>query len=291
MNITANLKRNLPLAAFMALSLVALAQDGVLLRRELKSGSTDKYTMTLATKQTISSPAGDQELSVDGALKMAFNTSNVSEKKDSADLAIVVSDMELKFGGVAEMAQGMMGEMPKTYTVKGRVDNRNQFTNAKVEGLSMQQQMMAGGVQSMANLSGVVFPEKPVKIGDSWDVQMPKNEVMGTDAATLKATLVGEKTIDGIAAWEITFGGKLPVNMDLSKMTGAGDPTGGSIPEMKMVMKGTNTIKATLYVEKTTGRTLSMDGSMDSDQTVDLTDMGMTVTTKGTTKTALKLAK
>ncbi len=290
-----NLKlfRSRPIIGALPLALMALAfaQDGILLRRELKNDATDQYTMSLSTKQVISSPAGDQDVTVDGTMKMAFKTTNVSEKHDSADLTITVSDMDLKLGGMAQMAEGMMGTLPKSYTVKGKVDNRNQVTNVKLDGLSMQQQMMAAGVQSMANLSGVAFPENPVKVGDTWDVPVPKNEAMGTEASVLKATLVGEKKQDGIDTWEISLVGKLPVNMDLSKLTGGNDPTGGSIPDMKVLMKGTNTIKATLLVEKSSGRTISMDGNLDSDQNIDLPDMGMTMTSKGATKALLKLAK
>lgn len=272
-------------------SLIAPAQDSVLLRREFKSGEETKYAMTVVTKQTIDAGSGDQEATVDGSMNVSYKITGVNEAKDKADIKATFSDISLKFGGMAAMAEGMMGEMPKTFSVTAKMDKLGNVSESKVEGLSQQQMMLAGSSQSMAGISGVVFPEKPLKVGESWNMPISKNEMMGIDASTIKATLSGEKTIDGISTWEIEIAGKLPLKMDTSKMPQGADPTGGSVPATNMTMKGTYVIKSKAWVEKTSGKLIAMEGTADTDQTMDLVDMGMTVGVKGTIKTSLKLSK
>jgi len=282
--------KNLSLLAVASLVAVATAQEGILLRRELKDGAEDQYSVTFTSKQSVASSAmGDQDFEVAGSMKIMQKMSEVSEKKDLATVVLNVSDLDLKLSGAAAMAESMMGQFPKSYSVKGKLDSLNSYKDLKVEGLNAQQQLMVGSLQSITSMIGFRFPETAIKAGDTWDVNVPKNPKLGTEAAVLKAKLVGDKKVGDHDVWEVTLQGKIPVNLDVGKMMESSDSTG--MPPMNMVMKGTNTMNTVYFIQKSTGKLVSMETTLNSDQSMDMVDMNMTVDVKGTTTATMKLIK
>lgn len=267
-----------------SLALAAAAQEGFLLRRTLTEGMTDVYSSTVKSKQIVSgTPQGDIEMGFDLTSKMTYKYGKLDEK-GLADLAVTVSDIKINMDG--PMA-GAIGDPPKEYKVLGKVDARNQVTAIKIEGLSAQEQMMMNTAQSMQSLTGVVFPEKAIKTGESWKVRVPKNEAFGIVESEMTATLTGEKTEEGKALYEIKLVGSVPMDMDMSKLMGENNAAGG----MKMMMKGKMDTVGTLIVEKSTGRMVVMNMKIKNDSKLDMTDMGMTMDIKGNSDVTVKLQK
>ena len=268
-------------------------QDDILLRRELKEGSKDTYAYVMKSKQVVNNEAmgmGEQEISIDGTMNISYKIGAPDADKKKSEIEIMVTDIKMDLGGAAAQASGMMGDLPKEIKMKGKIDNLGSVSDVKANGMSAQMQMMMGGASSMAS-SGVIFPEKALKIGDSWDMVLPKNPMMGKESKTVPAKLVGEKTIDGIACYEISYEGKVPLNVDLSQLAEEGGGAEAGMANMKMTMSGTMDLKGVTLVEKTTGRMISSEATVKTDGKLELPEMNMTMGMKGDVSTTMKLKK
>lgn len=280
------MKRSFFVLSLALVSIASASQEGVLLRRALKEGAKDVYLMTMKSKNAISGgPMGDMDFSVDGTMKMTYLFGKVDAEKKLADITLTVSDINMKLGGgSAPMAEGMMGQMPKEIKVEGKMDEFGNIKESKMSGQSMQMQMMTSGGFSG---TGIIFPEKAVKVGDSWDMKLPKNPMFGNKEQTIPAKIVGEKDIDGVACYELSYDGSIPVDMDLSKIAEESGAPGG----MEMTMKGTAKIKGTAQVDKVTGRLVMSDTTMNSKMKLDISAAGMTLDMNGDVQTVIKLQK
>lgn len=281
------------LLALLLLPTFALAtptQEGVLLRLKLENGSTVTHTSTFKSKQVISSEmmGGEQEILVDGSMKMKQTISGVSEDGKMASLTIDVSDLKMEMGGAMAAMAGSQ-DMPKGYTIKAKIDDRNRMTDVKVEGIEGQMRMMmAQQTESMAAFSSVIFPEAPVKVGDTFEMELPPSMMYGK-GEKLSAKFVGEKEMDGMQVREFAITGKVKMNMDVGKMmeeAGGDNPMSG----MKMIMTGTMDVSSTAMVDMN-GRLVRMQMKMTSDGKMEMPDMGMTMGVKGEVTSLTTIAK
>lgn len=270
-------------ALALAIAAVSFAQDTVTIKRELKAGAKDIYKVVTETKTLMDIPSmGEQEMIMKSTMNYALTTGEV--KDDSAEVGLTISDIQAKIeGSMADMMQGMP-EMPKEMKFKGTLDARNRLSNVKLDGkLDMMAMMMANTTSTMNMF--VEYPGGPVKVGDSWDVVVPKNPMLGNEDTKFKATLVGEK--DG--KWQIKMSGELKLKSDLSEMMKGQDPTGTGL-DMQMVMTGTMKMESEALVNKTTGKTVEMTTALDSATTMDIVNMGIKSDqkAKGTIKMTLQ---
>lgn len=270
-------------ALALAIAAVSFAQDTVTIKRELKAGAKDIYKVVTETKTLMDIPSmGEQEMIMKSTMNYALTTGEV--KDDSAEVGLTISDIQAKIeGSMADMMQGMP-EMPKEMKFKGTLDARNRLSNVKLDGkLDMMAMMMANTTSTMNMF--VEYPGGPVKVGDSWEVVVPKNPMLGNEDTKFKATLVGEK--DG--KWQIKMSGELKLKSDLSEMMKGQDPTGTGL-DMQMVMTGTMKMESEALVNKTTGKTVEMTTALDSATTMDIVNMGIKSDqkAKGTIKMTLQ---
>lgn len=270
-------------ALALAIAAVSFAQDTVTIKRELKAGAKDVYKVVTETKTLMDIPSmGEQEMIMKSTMNYALTTGEV--KDDYAEVGLTISDIQAKIeGSMADMMQGMP-EMPKEMKFKGTLDARNRLSNVKLDGkLDMMAMMMANTTSTMNMF--VEYPGGPVKVGDSWDVVVPKNPMLGNEDTKFKATLVGEK--DG--KWQIKMSGELKLKSDLSEMMKGQDPTGTGL-DMQMVMTGTMKMESEALVNKTTGKTVEMTTALDSATTMDIVNMGIKSDqkAKGTIKMTLQ---
>src|SRR5688572_28176538 len=101
---------SLALAAAVAAVALAAPQE-VLLRRTLQPNTKDVYAVEMDTKSVVNLGAtgmGEQEMDIKGTMTITMATGAVADGK--ADLEIKTTDMKFEYGGLAAMAQGMMGE-------------------------------------------------------------------------------------------------------------------------------------------------------------------------------------
>ena len=176
--------------------------------------------------------------------------------------------------------------MPKEMKMSGKIDERNRFTDLKIEGANAMMQMMGGSTTNSLGSSFIEFPEKEVKIGDEWDIVMPANKMAGIQESKMKAKLIGEK--DG--NWEVKMAGPMSMKMDIGAMMkeqGGSDPTGGMMDGA--VMTGKIDMDATAIVEKGTGRTKDITMKMKTKMNMDMAGMSIGITGEGAT--TMKLQK
>lgn len=263
--------RHLIAAFVVAASVVSTAalQDASRLRLSLAEGRKDVFTIKSEMKQTLDMAGmGQQEMTITSGMKMAVETGKKGED-GKASIEMAVSDFEMKL-------EGMPGapDMPNpgNYVIKGKIDELGRITDTKIEGAeaSMAQMMNASSQQTPYF---VVFPDKDVKVGDSWKIPIPKNDLAMTADSELTAKLLGEKTVKDVVVFEIQLMGDVLVDGDPSKAN----------PDVPFAMKtkGKVSMDGLYWVEKSSGRTIGYQTKMRSDMTMELTDMGMTISTKG----------
>ncbi len=267
----------------LAISAVALAaQDGVMLKLNLKPGK-DSYKIETNVKQVIQLPngMGEQEIKIDTSSDLDVVIKSVGAD-GYADVEALTSNVDIKSEG--QMA-GMLGNTPKSYKSTYKMDAFGRTKDMKTEGFTEQQQMMMSSFAGASSQS-IIFPDKPVKPGDEWDVPVPKNPAMAKDQV-LKAKLIGEKEIEGIKVWVIATSGPLTMAMDLSKMMEA-DPNNPAAG-MKMTMGGVMEVSGETYLEQGTFRVITSIQKAVSKMKMEMPDMGMTMDIGGTTTTKMTL--
>jgi hypothetical protein len=279
----------------LALASIALAvaatQDGVLIRRELKENSLDMYLVTMTGQQNVNVPGmGEQPMGIKSSMHYTLKTGKVDPEKGEADCEMIVTDMKFELDGpMAEMAQ--MGDMPKEIVVPGKLNNRNRVVVDSSKLLNPTLMMLGANTTSGFGFT-IEFPEKPVKIGDAWEVTLPKTPFFGKAEPKLAAKLLGEKTYDKTQVWEISMEGEIPLDVDLQEVMKS-LPAGstGNFPDMKIMMRGTVKMTSTFLVEKSSGRVYRMESTAGGKQTLELVDMGMNVETSGSMTTVMALQK
>jgi hypothetical protein len=127
-----------------------------------------------------------------------------------------------------------------------------------------------------------------VKVGQEWDVPVPKNPMMEKDQI-LKAKLVGEREVDGVKVWVVTIAGPMEMNADLSKMMA--DAPDNPAAGMKMLMSGTIQVSGENLIEQGSGRLVLSTQKADSKMKMELPDMGMSIDMTGTTTSKMALKK
>lgn len=279
------------------------AQDeGIVLRRDLKVVGTDNYKMDMKVSQTIqlgSMGMGDMPIDITTAMKLAFRVGDQDPETKKSPVDITLSDIKFDMQGVpgGGGAGAGMPEMPKEIKSKAKIDERNRFTDIQnipipgQNGQMGQMMMMMGG--SSNPLSGflVEFPEKPVKVGESWEVTLPKNPMMGNTAIVLKATLQGEKEFMGEKAYEIVMSGSFPLKVDMGEVMKNNPEMQGMMNGMNMQLSGKVEMRSIFLVQKGSGKTLSMESLVKNTQRIDLPDMGQGFDMSGETTVKFVIEK
>lgn len=279
------IRRSAALIGLFIASVALAAQDGVLLRRALVADATEVYTVETKAKQTVELPGGmgEQEIDLTTVGTYSVKTGKVDSEKGTAAVSITYTVDKLEAGG---MLGAMMGaEKPQPMTFGGTVDARGKF-NVKAP-------QTAGGLASMLGVSSgavgsniaVELPEKAVKVGDAWTVEVAG--MPGQAPQKLNVKLTGEKTVDGVALWVVTTEGKF--NID-TKQTIPNEPP-SPMAGQTAVIKGTIEVKGEGLIDKKSGKTVQLVSTSKSQQTTEIGDAGISVSIAGTTTTTSKLKK
>lgn len=168
--------------AVAALS-VAVRDDAVTLKRVNKVGDVAKYKMS-------------GNMTVQGG--EAIYTASMSHKITKADpdgsatVVVSTSDVKISFGG-QEMTPPDSPDQTITYDAKGEVVS------------------ITGGQDSGADtyrfqaLNDFSYPEKAVKVGDTWTKERAANAKTGATAVKSDYTVAGREKIDTYDTLKITF--------------------------------------------------------------------------------------
>jgi hypothetical protein len=277
------------LAASAVLSAGFVYQDAVLLRLKLAPNTTDSYTIETVVKQTINMPngMGEQDLTVSTKALYTLKTLELDGEKANVEATTKVEDIKME-GGMAGSMPGMDANTPPV-VLKGKIDSRGRIVleTSKISPMAM---ALSGG--SNTSTPFVELPEKAVKIGDTWDVIVPKGPMTQDEDQKMVAKLIGEKEFDGRKVWVVSMVGTVKNVMDSSKLpTEMKADSAGPMGDMKMIIRGTSEITSEGLVDKETGRTLQMTSTGKTKQAIELSDMGLNIETAGTISTKMTLKK
>lgn len=264
-------------------------QDEHLLRFELKPDSSEKFKVEMTMDMDMDAPGAPPSMNMKSTMDFELLTGKIGED-GKADIEMKTTNMQVE----GDMLGGNAPEVPKEMVVKAKLDDRYRITDVKAHGPPDQAQMIMGMSNANQTSMFIEFPEKPVKIGESWTFAMAKNPMLGEKEHLLTATLKGLATVQGTPAYEIDLSGKIDLNVDMAeamKKAGAGAGDGGGVGEMmagmEIIVKGSIDVAGTVFIAQKGGRLLSSQTQMASKQSMEM--MGMNLNIAG--KTNMKMSR
>jgi hypothetical protein len=274
------------------LALVALAgaatQEGSPIRRALKAGTVDTYKVTETVDQLVSSPAGDTAMKIVSEKTYVLKTAAVDEAAGIAKIEATTTVDKMEAQGPAS---GMLGEKPGPATQTGKIDVRGRMTFDRTPTSESLTSFLSGTASTAMAGMFIELPERSVKVGDSWDIVVPKSPLLFGNDQKLSAKLEGERTLeDGTAAWVVSVKGPLMLAIDSAAIPGA-KPIETPVGPTTVTIQGKADLVGEGLVEKSTGRTLSMTSKGTSSSTINLVALGIEMKTKGTVDSKVTLKK
>jgi hypothetical protein len=261
----------------IGLSAFALAgQDAITLRRTLVAGTVDTYRQDMEMKMDMDLPnMGPMEMNMKMVSLYTVKIGTVTDGVAKIESSVKTEKFEMD-SPMGQMPGTSPAEMP-TVTIQGTLDSRNRMVTTGTSGVPAT--MVAGFADAGQGSYFLEFPEGPVKIGDSWDMTIPKNAMMKDDQK-LRVTLTGEKEVEGKPAWVVSAKGILKTSVDTAAMAKA---SGQPAPEgMSMKIEGEIDSDMLGVVDKATGRTIRMTTKLKAKQKMDMAEMGLSMTMNGT---------
>lgn len=260
-------------------AVVAMAQDGIKLRRVFTAGSEDTYLSQFSSTNSMETPQGPMDIKLKGSSSFIVKVNSV---KDSlAEIDLITKDMKMDSDGGPDI--GAAGDnIPKEIKVQAKLDDRNRLSEVKSgPGLNPMVQMMLSSLATTSSGYFIEFPEGSIKVGDTWEVAIPKMSEKSAVSGKMTAKLVSDKG----ETYEVEVSGDVPMKMDMADLVT--DPNAGGAPEM--VMTGTMKTSYKAIIQKSTGKALSIEGKVSSDLKLDIPSMNITMPGKGTVDFTAKL--
>jgi hypothetical protein len=268
------------LAAFVAtVFLSGFTQGGITLRRTLTEGDVDKYTFEILSSQLVYSDMMGSEMPIEITTsgKVAIKTGKVDEEKQEANVEIHVTDLKYDLG----MVGGMMGdaELPREMKFTGKMNQFGEITNVNSVG-GAQPGGMAGGMMMMfgggasANMMfpSIKFPEKSLRIGDTWEIPIPANPMLGVGDEKMTATIESQREEAGVPIYVIRVTAKHPTNVDMARaMEAQGGAGGNEMAGMLANMKISGSMDSitVVWVERESGRIIKQETLQKTKQKID----------------------
>ncbi|MGC8785268.1 MAG: hypothetical protein ACP5RN_12895 [Armatimonadota bacterium] len=230
--------------------LPALAQEGYKLRRVFKVNDIRRYKMV--TDMNGEMQMGQNTMPLNMQMVMTYREKVAGIKDGKATVHTTIENMKMYMNG-QEFASPMpdMGNMVITTVI----DDRNKVH--EIKGL----EKVAMGAPGMGNMNfgtgfnpPAMFPEGEVRVGDSWETEVPIPNASDLKI-TAKHTLVSVEKVGGVDAARIRTEVEIPFEKLMAAVAGQ---TPGGMPSMAGVMK----MVAFTYYDLATGNILKMDGDM-----------------------------
>jgi len=222
--------------------------DNPVLRRTLSGSKPEVYKVNVHEYRAMSSEYFD---------KMEFDTTrkctvviDATKSPASADKVNVDLTYRVDDEFVDGPSDGLTPEY-KPIVFKGTLDNRGTLAfekeKATLEELATQMTLSA------AETSVVVpLPEKPVKIGDTWEIPISGLNGKDQEPQKLTAKLVGEKKVGGQTAWVISTTGTVTTTSEqLLSFQVQGEEV-----KQTFLSKTVSDVQGDTLLDQTTGRTI-----------------------------------
>jgi hypothetical protein len=213
--------------AIVALSIAsgtAFAQEPVAIKRTFKEGETSRYKVVV-------------NANVQGMEIVATNNVRFKIKEIRKDGNIVIE--QTNEGGTVNIG-GMEQQQPETPTTSSVRDKNFKLVEMKPDEIAAQ--LLSPEMQKLAAMVGeVVYPEKTVKAGESWEVVQDNPMVKGKKF-TMKMTFVGVEKVDGADLYKVKQTATADTSADGSKLeldvTNWMVPATGEVVRLTGKMKG-----------------------------------------------------
>ncbi|MDR3691305.1 MAG: hypothetical protein P4L46_18135 [Fimbriimonas sp.] len=263
--------------------------DGVLLRKTLKSG-IETYHLVSVVKQTITMPdnGGDQALDISRTATYTFKIGAVDQAGGIAPVELTTKTDQIDFkGALAELLKSQSDNDSDSKTMKGNIDELNRFVSADASKVDPMSVINGSTNTSVAGLF-IQFPEKPVNIGDTWDVTIPKGPITGKKDQKLTAKLVSLTKVADRDIYVLSLIGKVKTDIDVAELVKNSDEqVAGFLGQLNMVITGDIEFDCQANVDKATGQTLLMTMKTSTNQTMVTSDKKFK--SKGTSSVTLAL--
>jgi hypothetical protein len=218
------------LAATFATQGVARAGDDktYTIAPKYTTGEVVKFKMKSNMNMEMTTESGQSPFP-GGEMVMNMSMKYRTKKVDDAGTATVV--MTVTGGEMSFMGQTM--PVPEAPPITMEMDKRGISKNIagldKAPGMQAMSQMF-----NMSNMpsSGFFFPDHPVKVGESWDAELPS--FMGPGKMKVSSQLLSVDMVDGKEMYKV----KQTWTMPMEVMIGQAGPTKNA-SEAMMVMSGT----------------------------------------------------
>lgn len=231
--------------------LPVLAQEGYKLRRVFKVNDIRRYKMVMDMNGEMQ--MGENSMPLNMQMVMVYREKVAGIKEGKATVHTTFESMKMYMNG-QEFASPMAPDM-SNMLVTTVIDERNKLY--EIKGLE-RMTMGAPGMGSMNFGPGfstpAMFPEGEIKVGDSWETEVPIPNA-GDFKVTAKQTLVSIEKVGGVDAARIKSEVEIPFDKLMSAMA-AQSPAG--MP----AMTGTIKMVSYTYFDLATGNMLKMDGDM-----------------------------
>lgn len=273
--------------AGVALFGVAVAgQDGNALRFTLKEG-TDTYASESKDEQSIEIPnVGTQSTTVTKHSTYELKYAGVDTAKDTANLTLTRTVDKVEATGDGAEQETSLKRKP--FVLTGTVNSLGS-TKFDLTKLNMTQALEVSGGSPAEGLI-MQMPEKAVKVGDTWDVKIAKGATSYPEDQALKATLTGEKDLDGAKVWVITVVGKAKVDMNTAQFPDDPDATGAGA-NLKLHLTGAADVNSTVFVDKASGKVLRSEEKVKLHGQAELASPVITVELNSTQTGTITLKK
>ncbi|MEJ5252355.1 MAG: hypothetical protein HPY54_02415 [Chthonomonadetes bacterium] len=246
----------LALLAFVGaavLPVVAQPATGYKLRRAFKVNDIRYYKLVMDMNGEMQ--MGENSMPLNMQMVMEFREKVAGIKDGKATIHTSFEGMKMYMNG-----QEFVPPMPpdtdlSKIIITTVVDERNKVH--EIRGL----ERMAMGTPGMSNMnlgtgfgSPAAFPEEEVKVGDTWETEIPIPGAQDMKITT-KQTFVSVEKVGGVDAARIKTEFEVPFEKLMSAMA-------GQMPAGTPAMTGTMKMVAYTYFDLATGNVLKMDGDM-----------------------------
>jgi len=273
--------KSIALLSALAVAAAAFAiQEPVLLRLRAQPNTVDHYVSKTESNQKVSSGMmPPQDITSTSTLDQFIH---FGDKTEDGKQKITIEIKNAKTETSGPVPQPNIEDIK----LEGLLDDRYQLSDVKMPEETNPQ---IAAVLKMASQSfnAYMFPENPVKVGDTWEIPMPQAPGMKSLNVKLLATYAGVKTLDGKNYHAVTINQEIPLDMDVSEA--AGEQGGASMGEIRM--KGTMKMASETLFELDSGKLFSATSDSDMDVVMTIAALGGEVTVVGKIKSTVKKAE
>lgn len=285
--------RTIVVGACGLLACFLYAEDA--LKVDLKKGASVKYKVKLDQTNEMQLPTGNTfNRGSSLTMSLLLTLGDVDETNKKAAFEAKMSDIVVNGPAVPTGRrpgnENAITAFPKEMVQHGTITARHEIkTDTGQVEMSGMMRMMSATPTSVLPYLNLHFPDKGVKIGDTWEMPSSPGIELGAQESKMTARLQGEKKYRGADVWEVQIKGNVPLKQDLAALfqqdvqqqQDSQDRRGGGRNRQPPSgnMSGTTTLQVKVLVDKKTGLVLYLDGTTKSVTTTTMQMRGRDVQT------------